>query len=338
MTRRLLLLLSCVVFSAVASTGARQTVRSSQTIDAAQLLSDLRTLTDDEMQGRQVGTPGGARARAFIIDRFKSTGVKPFGASYEQPFTFPGRVGRRGAPGGAGTTGAPAPVPDVQGVNVIGQIEGTARPAQYIVISAHYDHEGVRNGVVFNGADDNASGTAALFALATYFSTHRPTHSLIFAALDGEEAGLQGSKAFVKTPPVPAASIIVNVNMDMIGRDPNDKLFVVGTRINPFLKPFLEPVAKAAPVKLLFGHEDPAGQRNTESEDWSRQSDHYSFQQAGIPAIYIGVEDFAQHHQPTDDYETMTHSFYIGAVETSIMVVQAFDRNLPAIAKARAVK
>ena len=202
-------------------------------------------------------------------------------------------------------------------------------------MSAHYDHLGVQNGVVFNGADDNGSGTAALFALAKYFSKHRPEHSVIFAAFDAEEAGEWGSKAFVKQPPVPAASIVVNVNMDMIARDPNDKLFAVGTRATPFLRPYLEHVAASAPIKLLFGHEDPAGKRGGPEEDWSKDSDHYSFQVAGIPAIYLGDEDFDQHHKATDDYETITVNFYIGAVETSLAVVKEFDKNLDAIAKAQ---
>jgi hypothetical protein len=115
----------------------------------------------------------------------------------------------------------------------------------------------------------------------------------------------------------------------MIGRDPLDKLFAVGTVANPFLKPILEGVATTAPVKLLFGHEDPK-----QPEDWSKDSDHYSFQTAKIPSIYLGVEDFDQHHKATDKYETMSFDFYIRATETSLKVVQAFDKNLDAIAKA----
>src|SRR4029453_5033805 len=120
-----------------------------------------------------------------------------------------------------------------------------------------------------NGADDNASGTAALFALARYFSAHPPDHSLIFAAFDAEEAGLRGSRAFVTKPPVELSSIVVDVNMDMIGRDPDGRLFAVGTRLNPFLRSDLERVAGTAPVRLLFGHEDPR-----EKEDWTKDSDH----------------------------------------------------------------
>jgi Zn-dependent M28 family amino/carboxypeptidase len=295
-----------------------QSTRASALIDGAQLLRDLQTLSADDMEGRLVDTPGGAKARAFVIDRFTHSGIAMFGSSYAEPFAFVSG-GRRGA--------EPA---ERHGINVVGHIDGTRTPKKYLVISAHYDHIGMRNGQVYNGADDNASGTAALFAIGAYFSAHRPENSLIFAAFDGEESGLRGSQAFVKSPPVDAASIVVDVNMDMIGRDPDDKLFAVGTVVFPFLKPYLEHVAATAPVKLLFGHEDPR-----QPEDWTKDSDHYSFQQVKIPAIYLGVEDFAQHHKATDDYETMTHDFYIRAVETVIAVVKEFDAHLDAIGKSR---
>src|ERR1017187_9736010 len=235
---------------------AAQTARPSAVIDSAQLLHDLQVLSADDMQGREVDTPGGERARAYVVDRFKASGIAPFGESYTEPFTF--MVGR----GGTET--------ERHGVNVIGHIDGSKQPRRFIVVSAHYDHLGILNGQVFNGADDNASGTAALFALAKYFSGHKPENSLIFAAFDGEEEGLRGSLAFVKQPPVDVRSIIADVNMDMIGRDPNDKLFIVGTFLNPFLKPILERVAASAPVKVLFGHDDPA---QKDVEDWTSDSD-----------------------------------------------------------------
>ena len=294
---------------------APESVRRTELVDGAVLLHDLQTLSADDMQGREVDTPGGARARAYVIDRFRASGVAPF-SSYEQPFTF-STGGRRGE--------GPA---DRRGVNVLGHIDGTSTPARYIVVSAHYDHIGTRNGQVFNGADDNASGTAALFSIATYFSAHRPVHSLVIAAFDGEETGLRGSQAFVAHPPVDAAAMVVDVNLDMIGRDPDDKLFAVGTFLNPFLKPYLAHVAASAPVKLLFGHDDPS-QRDV--EDWTKDSDHYTFQRANIPAVYLGVEDFAQHHKATDDFETITFDFYIRATETAIAVVKEFDAHLEAI-------
>jgi hypothetical protein len=279
-------------------------------VDRAELLRDLQTLSADDMQGRQVGTPGSAKARAFVIERFRASGIEPFGASYESPFTFSGR----------GT-----PPVERQGVNVIGYVRGTRTPDRYLVVTAHYDHIGVRNGTVFNGADDNASGTAALFALGKYFSRRRPAHSIVFAALDAEEAGLRGAEAFVASPPVDRGALAVNLNMDMIGRDPDNVLWVSGTFAQPALKPIIERAAKGAPVTLKMGHDNPAEKA---VEDWTGASDHAAFCRAKIPCLYFGVEDFDQHHKATDDYETITHAFYVRAVETMIRVVETFDADL----------
>ena len=291
--------------------------RKSTLIDSTQLLKDLATLSADDMQGRQVGTAGGEKARAYVIQRFKDAGLVAFGDSFEAPFTFD--AGRGGAAG----------APERKGVNVVGQIRGARQPNRVIVISAHYDHIGVRNGEVFNGADDNASGTAALFALAQYFNENRPSATLVFAAFDGEEAGLRGARAFVAAPPVPKESIILNLNMDMIGRDPDDKLFVVGTFLEPFLKPYIAKVASTASIKLLMGHDNPAEKG---VEDWTADSDHKPFIDAKIPALYFGVEDFGNHHKASDDYATMSHDFYVRVVETMIATVKAFDASADAIA------
>jgi putative aminopeptidase FrvX len=308
-----------LIILAVATSLALAPAVKSAVIDAPQLLKDLEVLSADDMEGRAVGTPGGAKARAYVVERFKASGIQPFGESYEQPFTFSsGRAGQ--------TT-------ERKGANVVGRIDGSRTPRKYIVVTAHYDHIGTRNGEVFNGADDNASGTAALFAVAKYFSSHPPVNSLIFAAFDGEESGLRGARAFVATPPVDAASMIINLNMDMIGRDPNDLLYVVGTRQQTFLKPMIERIAKDAPVKLVMGHDDP-----TEKENWTTDSDHAAFCQAKIPCLYFGVEDFDQHHKATDDFATMTHGFYVRAVETMVKAVQEFDKSLDEVEKARGPK
>jgi hypothetical protein len=283
--------------------------------DAQQLLKDLEILSADDMQGRQVATPGGEKARAYVVERFKASGLRPVGGAFEHPFTF--------------TAGRGDQATERKGVNVLGLIEGR-NTSRYIVITAHYDHIGVRNGEVFNGADDNASGTAALFALAKYFSTRKPANSLLFVAFDAEEGGLRGARAFVAKPPVPVESLIINLNMDMIGRDPKDILYVAGTAPQPFLKPFIERIAAKAPVKLTMGYDSSAFKEN-----WMGQSDHAAFCQAKIPCLYFGVEDFENHHKASDDYATMTHGFYVRAVETMIHAVEEFDRNLDAVIKAR---
>jgi Zn-dependent M28 family amino/carboxypeptidase len=310
----------CLVVVLSVTAGFAVQTHSSAMFNADALLKDLQILSSNDMQGRRVDTPGSEMARKFIVDRFKASGIQPIGDSYLEPFTYTPQP-RRGQVAGAAA---------VHGVNVVGWIPGRQNPRRYLVVTAHYDHLGTRGGVVYNGADDNASGTASLFSIADYFTAHPPENSLLFVAFDAEETGLRGSQAFVAMPPVEKSAMVVNVNIDMIGREPDNRLFAVGAVRNPFLRPLISSVAAKAPLKLLMAHDDPA---RKDPEDWSADSDHASFQRGGIPAVYIGVEDYAQHHQPTDDYETMSFDFYIHAVETSILLIDTFDRNLDVIAR-----
>lgn len=298
-----------------------QTARPSQYFDSGALLGDLKTLSSEAMNGRAVGTADGARARAYLAERFAAAGLKPIGATFEHSFTFTSRG--RGA----------AAATERRGVNLVGRIPGREPGGKAILITAHYDHLAPRNGVVMNGADDNASGAAALVSIAAYFAKHPARHPVIIAAFDGEEAGLQGARAFGAAPPVPADTLAVNINLDMIGRDPDDKLFAIGTLLNPQLKPFIETLAKTAPVKLLIGHDDPA---NKALDDWTKDSDHWALWEGlKLPFIYLGVEDESQHHKATDDYETITYDFYVRAVETAIQLAQAFDARLDATGSAK---
>jgi len=283
-------------------------------VDGAALLRDLATLASDAMEGRLVGTPGSARAREFIVKRFKEAGIQPLGSSYERPFKFTGRGDQS----------------ERVGVNVVGVVRGRRTPDRYIIVTAHYDHLGVRNGQVFNGADDNASGVAALIAAATRLNADKPNHSILFAAFDAEEAGLQGARAFVGAPPVPLDAIVLNVNLDMVARDAGNVLFASGTSHYPYLKPYLDKVARP-PVVLKFGH-DVAGSKQ---DDWTRDSDHFPFHDAKMPFVYFGVEDEAQHHKPTDDADTVTSAFFVGAANTILAAIRALDANLEAIAKQR---
>lgn len=271
------------------------------------MLTDLAALSADAMEGREAGTAGGARARAYLVERFTRVGLAPFATGYLQPVRGAGRSGK-----------------DAAIANVIGYLRGTRHPDRYLVVSAHYDHIGVQNGTVFNGANDNASGTAALVAVARHFAEHPPAHSLIVAAFDAEERGLVGARAFVRAPPVPRAALVLNVNVDMIGREADDRLFVVGARLHPALAPVIERVASRAPLRLIMGHDDPADRR----ADWTRDSDQYAFIEAGIPGLLFSVEDTAEHHRATDDFETMTYDFYVRAVRTVIDVLEELDRSL----------
>jgi Zn-dependent M28 family amino/carboxypeptidase len=208
-------------------------------------------------------------------------------------------------------------------------VRGRGRPDLALIITAHYDHLGVQNGQIFNGADDNASGAAALFALAASFVAQPPRHTLVFAALDAEETGLFGARALLERPALGRYRIVINVNLDMVGRDPNNTLFVAGLAHYPFLKPYVDRIAADAPIKLVPGHD---GRGSAATEDWTRESDHYVFHQRGIPFLYFGVEDDANHHRPTDKVAAISRRFYVGAVETVAAALRVLDANAAAIA------
>jgi len=316
MLQRFLSILVVLLITTAIGVGQSQSsgVPVSITIDASQLLLDLKTLSADDMEGRLVGTPGGIKAREYVMRRFKESGLKPFGESYSQPFEF--SYPRK-------------PNEKIHGANVVGYIKGEQTPDKYIIVTAHYDHLGVKNGVVYNGADDNASGTAALFSLAQYFSKHPPAHSFIFVATDAEEGSGAGAVKFVKEPPVDKKALVLNVNVDAICRDKNDILYAVGTRDYPFLKPYLEPVASQSGIKLLFGHDDPSKDKG--EDYWPPLQDGISFHRAGIPYIYFGVEDYELMHKPADDYDNITPLFYVHAVETIDAALKEFDAHLPEI-------
>jgi Zn-dependent M28 family amino/carboxypeptidase len=276
-------------------------------IDAARMLEDVRALSSDVMEGRRAGTPGGARARAYVAGRFAQAGLKPLGASFEQPFALRAREGK-----------------SAQGANVVGLVEGTNRPARLVVVTAHYDHLGVRDGRVYNGADDNASGVAALLQLAAHFARERPAHTFVFAALDAEEDGLQGAFALLEQLGKERRDVALNVNLDMVGHSERGELYAAGAHHTPALRPHLEKVAAGARVKLLLGHDRP----ELGTGDWTRQSDHYAFHREKIPFVYFGVEDHKDYHKPSDDFETLTPDFYAGAAETILDALKALDAGM----------
>jgi Zn-dependent M28 family amino/carboxypeptidase len=206
-------------------------------------------------------------------------------------------------------------------------VRGSARPESLVVVTAHYDHLGVSDGKLFNGADDNASGVAVLLQLAARFGGSRPPeNSFIFAALDAEELGLLGARALVKQLQAEKRALALNVNLDMVSRSDRGELYAVGTHQTPALRAPLGRVAARAPVKLIFGHDRPELGKG----DWTNQSDQFYFHRAGVPFVYFGVEDHRDYHKPTDDFETITPDFFVRAAGTILEALKALDQNLPA--------
>jgi len=285
-------------------------------IDSAATWHALSALAADSMEGRRIGTAGSARARRFIIDRLRAAAVQPLDGEFEHPFTVTLRD-----------------TSVHRGVNVLGVVRG-ADTSRVIVVSAHYDHMGLSGSVVFNGADDDASGTAGVLALAGWYARHPPRHTMVFALFDGEELGLLGARAFVpwfsKSMP-----IVADVNLDMIARLDRDILYAAGASPWPFFRPLLEASARVAPIKLILGHDTNATGAH---DNWTNQSDHYAFHLAGIPWVCFGVEDHPDYHRPTDDVERVNPGRYIGAVRTVADFLHRLDESLDTVVPPRAIR
>jgi Zn-dependent M28 family amino/carboxypeptidase len=290
--------------SQAASQAAPQVALHAAPGSAEALMADVTVLAADSLEGRGAGTPGGEKARRYLMQRLQGMG---FVVAQD---TFPLR--RRGQDEG----GEPR-----TGVNLVVTVPGTTFPDRWIVLTAHYDHVGVRNGQVFNGADDNASGTAAVLALAEMLRAAPPGHSVLVALLDAEEGGLQGARHLVANPAVPLDRILVNVNLDMVGHS-DGELWVTGTYPYPALKPLVEAVEPAPPVFLRFGHDTP---EDRGSDNWVSASDHGAFHREGIPFLYFGVADHPDYHRPTDDADTLNPAFLAGATETVRRVLAHLD-------------
>jgi hypothetical protein len=281
-------------------------------IDRTQLESDLRTLSSDAMAGRETGTEGGQKAKAFLVERMQQLELQPVYRGYEQEFEAT-----------AGTT--PETARTMRGTNLVGKIQGTRQKGSSIVLTAHYDHVGVRSGEIYNGADDNASGVAALLAASAYFQENRPEHDLIFVFLDAEEFGLQGAQFFVESAkPEIEGCIALNVNLDMVSRNNKNELYVAGLFHYPHLKPVADQIAASSPVTLKQGHDRPEDGQG----DWTLQSDHGAFHRAGIPFLYFGVEDHKDYHQPSDVFETVPFDFFERSVVTITNAVAVLDKQL----------
>lgn len=274
-----------------------------------QLMADLQILSADDMQGRDTGAEGGAKAREYIVGRMEAMGIGPSSMGRLQPWEAQGR--------------SPQGPKYYNGTNIIGLIPGTRVPNKYIVITAHYDHVGVHDGQIYNGADDNASGVATMLELAKRLKDSAPDHSVLIVALDGEERGLLGAKEFVDAPPVPLSSIAMNINFDMTARANVDGyLWITGTYQHPYFRVLLDPIEPNGSIRLNFGKDTP---QDTGSDNWVMASDHGAFHQAGLPFLYFGVNYHDDYHRPTDDFDRINPAAFQSSTELAIASFRRLD-------------
>jgi Zn-dependent M28 family amino/carboxypeptidase len=299
---------------AIAALLAPAALAAQDQVDGPVLMRDLQVLSADDMAGRGTGTEGAERARAYLERRFTELGLQPRRTRF-----------RYDAP----------PVGQREGVNLWTMIRGTEHPEQAIVVSAHYDHVGVVEGRIHNGADDNASGTAALLAVAAALRRNPPKHTVILAAFDAEELGLFGARMFVQSPPVPLAGILLNINLDMIARKDQSTLWAAGPRIYPSLRPHVTAAAEAAPVRLRLGLDFRPNRPGRGGEDMTLRSDQAAFGMAGIPFIFFTTGDHPDYHRHSDDSERVNAPFYTGVVTTVLDVLRRLDGDHATLETAR---
>ena len=291
-------------------------------IDGALLMTDLKMLASPAFAGRRTGTEGSRLAQAYIARRFQENGVMPFGAAYAMPFSFThNSIKGMLTPGRRRTTEYPS------AVNLVGQIRGSVNPERYLVVSAHYDHFGDRDGPMRLGADDNASGVAAMLAVAAWFKAHPPRHTIVFAAFDGEELGVRGASAFVSAPPVPLAKMALNLNFDMVSRSDRNEIYAAGASYTPALAALVAKAAAGSSVDVRLGHDRPVWLAGA-FDDWTDSSDHRAFHDRGVPFLYFGVEDHADYHQPGDTFEKIDPKFFTEVARLLVSTAAILDQNL----------
>lgn len=258
------------------------------TAQTKNLKKHIEYLASDKLEGRGTGTAAETKAGDYIIGQFKKIGLKPLGENggYRQLF--------------AAKKGIPPNVSHVNANNILGWIDNGKKEA--IIIGAHYDHLGMgdqgsslqanSNGMIHNGADDNASGVAGMLELARYYAKNKITenYNFIFLAFSGEELGLMGSKYMLDNSTFDLQNINCMINLDMIGRYREEKgVSIGGIGTSKFWENNAAKLASEMQIKYTL---DSAG---------IGPSDHTSFYLKDIPVLFLFTGAHQEYHKPTDD-------------------------------------
>lgn len=307
MTSRLLALLALASLTSAPRLAAQAAAGTAACPRPAQLVRNLeqpaaavRYLADDALEGRRAGSLGERCAGDYIAAEFRRLRLRPLGerGTFFQDVPVAGPLAHA-APHAAGA-GAPDTA-GLRGRNVLGLLPGRdpARRDEVVVIGAHYDHLGrggfgslapEPQGAVHNGADDNASGVAALLLVAERLRRRPPARSVLFLAFSGEELGLLGSTRFLAQPTLPPERIRAMLNLDMVGRLENDPLLVYG-------------VGTAEEWPAILARANAGGLPLSLLPDGYGPSDHSAFYARDIPVLHFFTNTHDDYHRPSDDWE-----------------------------------
>jgi aminopeptidase YwaD len=315
MLNRSLLLAVAFAGGLVSCTAGRtHTASTSGTrVDVAQLRKDIEYLASDALEGRGTGTTGNDAATSFAAARYARLGLRAFGVNHFQTF-----VARPSAT-------AHASVDGLRTRNVVAFLSGSdpALRHQAIVIGAHIDHLGrgtlgaldpSLGDAIRNGADDNASGTAAVLELARLLRANPTRRSVLFVNFSAEELGVLGSQYFVEHAPVPVDSMVAMLNFDMVGRLRGDSLIVFGVATAREL-PALVDSANATVGLAVRGVGDGFG-----------PSDHSSFYAKNVPVLHFFTNLHEDYHRASDDAQKINHEGLARVVALAERVVRQIDK------------
>lgn len=308
------------VTTALVGCGGLSSSNSADGLNRQNLETHIGFFAADSMQGRRAGSVHELQAAEYLRERFIEYGIAPGAGGFFQDFPvqggkFPVGVACENSPSQSGST-------VLVSQNVIGILAGQGEIVnQWIVVSAHYDHLGCAdaNGTVqiFNGADDNASGTAALLEIArvlgsTELSSIRGRRSIMFQAFAAEEPGLLGSSFYMSNPTVPLDSIVAVVNLDMIGRLRNNRLTLSGTTVTSGWESIIESHNDDG---LLLNYDDT----------YLFRGDHWSYLTREVPAIHFFTGPHGEYHTPNDDTGLLDYQGVVSVGNLALRTIRALS-------------
>ena len=269
-------------------------------ISQENLKTMLTVIASDAMEGRETGSEGQKKAGRYLIEQYKNNGISfPKGAKdYYQPIS-------------AAYLNAKYKESLSDSENIWAFIEGSEKPNEIVVVSAHYDHVGVKNGEIYNGADDDGSGTVALVEIAKAFKKakdegHGPKRSILILHVTGEEHGLHGSRYYSENPLFPLANTVSDVNIDMIGRhdefhtDSSNYIYLIGS---DYLSSDLHNICESVNQQYTQLSLDYKYNDRKDPNRFYYRSDHYNFAKNGIPSVFLFSGTHEDYHKPGDDVD-----------------------------------
>ncbi|REE25079.1 peptidase M28-like protein [Winogradskyella pacifica] len=270
------------------------------TITSKELKVHLVEVASDKYNGRMTGEEGHNLVCDYIRDQYKYRDISA-------PESYPDyyqKVPKKALPNNLNAS-----------QNVIAYIKGSEFPEEYVYITAHSDHEGIIDGEIYNGADDNGSGTAAVLEIAEAFSQaardgYRPKRSIVFLHVTAEEVGLYGSKFYSENPIFPLENAVATLNMDMIGRvdnrhkDDENYIYVIGSNKMSSELHYITEEANSTFTNLNLDYKYNA---DNDPNNYYYRSDHYNFALKGVPVIFFFNGEHEDYTKPTDTEDKINY-------------------------------